>query len=738
MRSVSMFISNRTVFYAADGDAKTALALLERRMKRNFDIKPQTAANRETADIILERDDRMQNKDSFRIVSDGAGLILKAYGVRGLIYASGMLLRSLERSAGGAELVRDIAGEYSPHKAVRGHQLGYRTLPNTYDAWSLDNYREYIEDIMLFGANTVEDTIYIDVPQNRNALMKYSQEELLAGLSDICEEYDIDLSLWYPNYDGESADDGAACHEKIFRSVRRLNYYFPPGGDPGRLPAREFIERTKKYSRILKSIHPEAKVYPSAQSPEGPFGEWAETFMREMNKCPEEIDGVVTGPNWAYPIELLRELLPERYPIRFYPDITHNLRCEHPVPNWHFALANALSRESCNPRMSFYRELHKEVDPYCIGSVSYSEGVHDDINKMYWGALDYSGDADIPEFAREYARTFIARGKTEEYARFILDMERAWDSDPVENDHIDSAFDFISAETKDGNDFGGNWRLALMYFKAACDKYIRLRRSFDLDLIREALPSIVSGDTSTALTVLNREYINEIKDLRQSVDKTAQLLFNYIGIQLDVEHYHADGVERGAVLDTIGNPVTDRQWLLRHLDEAPVLSDAPDGQFLIPSLDYEYYFSFAGKDAAGVLEEQTPYYYMDIQGDRERFRDCLIPMRMSAVYDHFDFRLDIGRLDPSADHELRLNILTQYSNKVDSFKITVNGHVIYCGPQYGGRTDPEFDRLYGAPGFETHIYKIPGSCLNNNGSRLEISEPVLGVRIGELAVTGQK
>ncbi len=709
-----MFISNRTVFYAADGDAKTALALLERRLKRNFDIKPQTAANRETADIILERDDRMQNKDSFRIVSDGAGLILKAYGVRGLIYASGMLLRSLERSAGGAELVRDIAGEYSPHKAVRGHQLGYRTLPNTYDAWSLDNYREYIEDIMLFGANTVEDTIYIDVPQNRNALMKYSQEELLAGLSDICEEYDIDLSLWYPNYDGESADDGAACHEKIFRSVRRLNYYFPPGGDPGRLPAREFIERTKKYSRILKSIHPEAKVYPSAQSPEGPFGEWAETFMRGMNKCPEEIDGVVTGPNWAYPIELLRELLPERYPIRFYPDITHNLRCEHPVPNWHFALANALSRESCNPRMSFYRELHKEVDPYCIGSVSYSEGVHDDINKMYWGALDYSGDADIPEFAREYSRTFIARGKTEEYARFILDMERAWDSDPVENDHIDSAFDFISAETKDGNDFGGNWRLALMYFKAACDKYVKSKRSYDLALMRGEQPLVTS------------------RPMRPVLDKTAGTLFELIGIQLDVERYHADGVERGAVLDTIDNPVTDRQWAARHPDAKCIGS--PDGQFVIPDLPYAYYLSFAGKNASEILDEQTPYYYMDIQGDRERFRDAPLPMRMCAVYDHYDLRLDIKGLNPGTDYELRLNILTQYRDDVDAFTIKMNGAVIYSGPQYGGEIDAEFDKEYGAAGFETHVYRIPGTILNGDMNRLLIDEPKLGVRLCEVSI----
>ncbi len=67
----------------------------------------------------------------------------------------------------------------------------------------------------------------------------------------------------------------------------------------------------------------------------------------------------------------------------------------------------------------------------------------------------------------------------------------------------------------------------------------------------------------------------------------------------------------------------------------------------------------------------------------------------------------------------------------------MNGNVIYLGPQYGGGTDPEFDSIYGAPGFETHIYKIPGGSIRDGSAEIVISEPVLGIRMCELAVTGE-
>lgn len=738
-----MYFEKKLTAYVAGEEALTAYKVLSDRLKSNFGIEtcvmdgtdaPASAPSGGLS-VVLIADSEYAERDGFTVRVSSGAVTLKSLGRRGLIYAAGLLLRKLEKTPDGARLVCDISGEYHPHKKVRGHQLGYRTLPNTYDAWTLEQYREYIIDIMLFGANTVEDTVYEDTPENRNCLMKYTQEELLDGLSDICDELDIDLSLWYPNADNETADEGAAAREKLFSSVKRIDYYFPPGGDPGRLEAAEFISRTLRYSKILKKYHPYAKVYPSAQTPGEPFGEWAETFVNELKKCPDGIDGVVVGPNWAYPLEMMRVLLPRRYPIRYYPDITHNLRCEHPAPNRHFALSNALSRESCNPRMSFYRDLHAGIDQYCEGSVTYSEGAHDDINKMFWSYMDQTGSRDVADFAEDYARLFFPGRDTAAFAGFICDTEKAWYGDPVGNEYIDRAFEFISGQTEDGTDFDGNWRLALAYFKAACDKYVKLRRIDDLAVIDSALTYISGGDSASASKVLTQAAPAELKALRDRLSSAAETLFRLIGIQLDIEHYHADGIERGAVLDTIDFPVTDRQLLMRAMaNAAPSLIPSDDGQFLIPALDYEYYLSFAGANAGEVLKEQLPYYYMDIQGDRERYIDRPIPMRMSVVYDHYSFVTELAGIDNGHDHLLRVNYLTKYNDDVDSLRITANDYTVYLGQQYGGARDEAFDRVYSVAGFETRVYRIPGSVVHGGKLRLCISEPLQGIRICELAL----
>ena len=208
-----------------------------------------------------------------------------------------------------------------------------------------------------------------------------------------------------------------------------------------------------------------------------------------------------------------------------------------------------------------------------------------------------------------------------------------------------------------------------------------------------------------------------------------------IGIQLDVEHYHADGIERGAVLDTIDFPVTDRQWLLSMLKvTVPPLVPAGKSRFLIPALDCEYYFSFADPGSEDVLKKQLPYYYLDIQGDRERYIGDPIPMRMSVVYDHYSFVTEINGLDNSHDHLLRLNIRTKFNDAVTSFRITANGYEVYCGKQYGGERDTAFDDVYSVSGFETRVYRIPGNMIHGGSLRLEISEPKQGICLCELAL----
>ena len=62
------------------------------------------------------------------------------------------------------------------------------------------------------------------------------------------------------------------------------------------------------------------------------------------------VTGIVFGPQVRIPLPQLCDLVPDRYPIRLYPDITHSRQCQFPVPNWDMAFAFTKGRECINPR----------------------------------------------------------------------------------------------------------------------------------------------------------------------------------------------------------------------------------------------------------------------------------------------------------------------------------------------------------------------------------------------------
>lgn len=55
---------------------------------------------------------------------------------------------------------------------------------------------------------------------------------------------------------------------------------------------------------------------------------------------------------------------------------------------WDRAFALTLGRESVNPRPLDMKHIHNLLEPYTAGSISYSEGIHDDVNKFIWSDLD--------------------------------------------------------------------------------------------------------------------------------------------------------------------------------------------------------------------------------------------------------------------------------------------------------------------------------------------------------------
>lgn len=702
--------------------------------------KPGITENKSDASIIFELNESI-SRDGYSISVEGDKLILSASGIRGFVYSIGMFLRKIVPCDGGIALVDEISGDYKPDKSIRGHQIGYRTTPNTYDAWSYEDYGRYYLDMMFFGTNTVEHIPYEKGVSARNKLMKYDEEDFLVEASRMADELDLDVSLWHPNNDGETVEQAVERRRKLYARVPRLNVVFPPGGDPGEFPPEELVLRCREIAKALRSEHPDAQMWPSAQQPHS-FPDWGERFIEEMEKLPEEINGVITGPNKAFEIDELRRRLPSKYPIRLYPDITHNLRCEYPVhfdrDDWHFALAAGLSRECTNPRPREYRQIHRATRRYVVGSVSYSEGVSDDVNKMVWADMDYFPDCDLNETLLDYCRLFFFGADARKLADGILMLELNWQCDPAENPVIDNTLELFNSLRKEYPFLNNSWRYLQLLLRAECDWILKHRRLFELNLIRKAEKAVNKGDLKLAREILSTDYDDEYKAVRAEINALAKELFDLIGMQLDIEHYCANNWERGAILETIDLPITDRSWLLNRLDYSADTSDPVAFMkrvFNRNKVDSdEYYFSVAQNGLAECGVSQTGEIYMNIQGDRPNVNNGTIPTCMFTVYDNLTFRSKIGGLTYDGDYMLTVTYASK-KNGSKKHKVTVNGFTVYEGEQFGEITNEEYDREMLAPGFETAGCIIPHNMIVNGCIDLELSEPTMGVMFCELKIT---
>lgn len=694
------------------------------------------------ADVKFICDGR-EDRDSFDISVSDSEVIFTASGIRGLIFAIGRFLRKCVYEAGKIILIRDISGSFSPDRKIRGHQLGYRTTPNSYDAWTLEEYRKYYIDLMFFACNTVEHIPYENGRSNRNALMKYDEEDFLEETAKDCQELDLDVSLWFPNCEKVMTDDAIRRRDELFSRVGRINAVFPPGGDPGDLPAEEFVRRSRIYSVILKEHHPDAEMWPSAQAPHSIAG-WGDSFIEAMNDLPDEIDGVITGPNHAFDMDTLRRKLPVKYPIRFYPDITHNVRCEYPVHNdrddWHFAWASTLSRECVNPRPSEYSRLHSLTERYTVGSVSYSEGTTDDVNKCIWSDLDFNPSVSLRETLGDYARLFFPGVPAGKITDLIEGLEIDWDCDPADNPCVDRVFELSEALCSDYPSLNKNWRFLQLQFRAMADKIVRMRRLFELELIDEARAEAENGRFSSARSILLTDYPDEYKALRRRLEAVGKLLFDLIGLQLDVQRYCANGWERGAVLSTIDRPVTDRAFLLSVSERVIDKPEKEAAQYLTKAFSRnkteknEFYYSVALNGLAGCNCRQQGEVYMDFQGDRPEANDGTLPTALFCFYDNYTFRLRTGGFE-DCDHKLKITFPNVHAPEAAHFTIKANGITVYDGPFDGGEKDEEYDREMLTPRYVSGTFTLPKEVFVNGCLELELGEETTGVMLAELRIT---
>jgi hypothetical protein len=320
----------------------------------------------------------------------------------------------------------------------------------------------------------------------------------------------------------------------------------------------------KAISLELKKHHHETGVWVSLQ---GFNHEQTDYFFDYItNNQPDWLTGVVSGPG-SPDMAVTRFRLPKKYKHRHYPDITHTVRCQYPTPQWDQAFALTLGREPCNPQPVFYAEIHRQTEPFTDGSVTYSDGVHDDVNKILWSCLDWNPERDIHQILEEYSRFFFGTTAADHISDAILALERNWQGAIEHNGSIETTFSYWQNLEQKYPELDNNWRWVQLVMRSYYDNYTRKQKLYEKNLEKEAMQILkIEGKAEDLMNralemVYKAETEPRNREIKKNIEEYCEKLYQQIGLQTSVKKYHASGPERGCVLDFIDYPLNNRWWL---------------------------------------------------------------------------------------------------------------------------------------------------------------------------------
>jgi hypothetical protein len=529
--------------------------------------------------------------EGYRLVVDkarGRSPVVWAVGAdsRGVLFAAGGLLHSLRLNKGRAAVSADLDVATTPAYSLRGHQLGYRAKANTYDAWTPGDYEQHIRDLIVFGANAIEQ-IPLEEPYS-SPHFPISRADMNVELSKICARYGIQYWMWMPVMEHrnetpgtlalrteEERQDMLGVWSELFERCPRIDGIFVPSSDPGMNKAELMMPFLEQVARTLLNYHPNAKVWMSHQGLGDEDQDFLYAWLEEHQ--PDWFGGVVFGPWSQTTFAETRTRLPEKYGVRSYPDITHTVRCQFPVIHWDRAFALTLGRECINPRPVTEKIIHNIFAPETIGFITYSDGIHDDVNKIVWTAMGWDPAKDVRDVLIEYGRYFVRDDLGEGIADGLLALEQNWVGPLATNGSVEGTLRLWHALEECGfEEAENNWRFQHGLFRAYYDAYTRRRLIYEQELerrVNELLAKAGEPDPNTKFSwdaehvMFRADRILRLADLepvmpewRERIIHLADRMMAVIGHQTSVERHAQLDYDRGTMLDTLNHPLNDRWW----------------------------------------------------------------------------------------------------------------------------------------------------------------------------------
>jgi len=559
-----------------------------RRSGLRWPVMTTAPASARAAIVIGPRDPSLPS-EGYRLATqtEPARVTLTAADDRGVLYGIGHLLRSLALGTAPARagLGAALNVTSAPRYPIRGMQLGFRAMSNTYGNWELPQFDQQIRDLAVFGGNAIELVAGFDREAPGDLTMPSLDN--MAGVSGLAASYGLDVWLWTPAREHNYSDPALVARtlgewEKIFRAVPRIDGIYVPGGDPGDTPPELLLPLAERQAALLRKYHPRAGVWISVQGFNRAHLDYFFDYLR--TRQPDWLAGVIQSSWTDLTIAQIRERTPARYPIRSCVDIGHVLHCMYPVHELDTAFALTEGREPICPRPEAMQAIARAELPLTRGSIAYSDGVTDDINKTLWLQLAWNPDAVTGDVLRDYGRYFIGERFGDAFAAGAAMLEKNWQGPLAVNAQVAATLaHFKELERQAATRERRNWRFLSGLYRAYYDAFTQHRLRYETALEAEATAALGRAATAgaepsmrEAEAILERAVKQPVAFAeRTRVFQLGEALYQTIGMKLSVPLCRATAPSRGANLDSIDWPLNNRVWLKTQFTAIRRLPDEP-------------------------------------------------------------------------------------------------------------------------------------------------------------------
>ena len=430
-------------------------------------------------------------------IADGAKGKVRIVGndERGLLYGVGKFLHTSTYSGKGFT-PGSWRGVSVPAMPVRGMYMATH-FENYYQSVPIDEVRQYVEDLSLWGVNTwlvwfgQEAFNGFDDPKAQaqiarlRALLKTAKDLGLNvslgsigndGYANSPEELRATMVQWNLGHELCPSKPGVMelqlqfAREKFdaFKSIG-MDYWFVVPYDNGGCGCgkcspwgtRGFLTVAEPVARAFRSAFPNGKVIMSTWYFSGQ--EWKDLKEKFDRQKPDWLDYIMCDDPSVYPRKPLDKGSPGGLPLLNFPEIS--MWGQGPWGGY-----------GANPFPGRLQARWNAEGKYLSGGFPYSEGTYDDINKVVCAQFYWSPDQSAMETIRQYTAFEFSPEVVDDVASVVRIFERNHNRDSItDRGNIDvsaiTAYQLMEqANAKLTPQARRSWRWRLLYIRAMIDQ----------------------------------------------------------------------------------------------------------------------------------------------------------------------------------------------------------------------------------------------------------------------------